>query len=98
MTAPLRRVLVRRPATAGDWVGAGWRGPDTVALSAQHEGFCTLVAGLGAEAAFSPRVGARGPGVEMPPRREARFAGVDIHDPLLTTARGGIPLRMRKPA
>ena len=25
MTAPLRRVLVRRPATAGDWVGAGWR-------------------------------------------------------------------------
>src|SRR5215218_7116548 len=28
MTAPLRRVLVRRPALAGDWDAAGWRTPD----------------------------------------------------------------------
>ena len=28
MIAPLRRVLVRRPATAGDWAGAAWRTPD----------------------------------------------------------------------
>ena len=38
MTAPLRRVLVRRPATAGDWVGAGWRVPDAVALAAPARG------------------------------------------------------------
>jgi hypothetical protein len=25
MSAPLRRVLVRRPALSGDWAGAGWR-------------------------------------------------------------------------
>ena len=34
MVAPLRRVLVRRPATAGDWAGAGWRTPDSRPSSA----------------------------------------------------------------
>ena len=36
MTAPLRRVLVRSPATDGDWEGAGWRVPDADALARQH--------------------------------------------------------------
>jgi N-dimethylarginine dimethylaminohydrolase len=85
MTAPLRRVLVRRPATAGDWVGAGWRVPDAVALAAEHEAFCALLAGLGAE-------------VEIAPVLEGQVDAVYMHDPLLMTARGGIPLRMRKPA
>ena len=85
MTAPLRRVLVRRPATAGDWVGAGWRVPDAVALGAQHEAFCTLLADLGAD-------------VEIAPALEGQVDAVYMHDPLLMTARGGIPLRMRKPA
>jgi dimethylargininase len=85
MTAPLRRVLVRRPATAGDWVGAGWRVPDAVALAAQHEAFCTLLADLGPE-------------VEIAPALEGQVDAVYMHDPLLMTARGGIPLRMRKPA
>jgi N-dimethylarginine dimethylaminohydrolase len=85
MTAPLRRVLVRRPATAGDWVGAGWRVPDPVALAAQHEAFCTLLAELGAEVAIAPAL-------------EGQVDAVYMHDPLLMTARGGIPLRMRKPA
>ena len=85
MTAPLRRVLVRRPATAGDWVGAGWRVPDAVALAAQHEAFCALLAELGAE-------------VEIAPALEGQVDAVYMHDPLLMTARGGIPLRMRKPA
>jgi N-dimethylarginine dimethylaminohydrolase len=85
MTVPLRRVLVRRPATAGDWVGAGWRVPDAVALAAQHEAFCALLAELGAE-------------VEIAPALEGQVDAVYMHDPLLVTARGGIPLRMRKPA
>jgi N-dimethylarginine dimethylaminohydrolase len=85
MTAPLRRVLVRRPATAGDWVGAGWRVPDPVALARQHEAFCALLAGLGAE-------------VEVAEALEGQVDAVYMHDPLLVTARGGIPLRMRKPA
>ena len=43
MVAPLRRVLVRRPATAGDWAGAAWRTPDPAGLARQHEAFCALL-------------------------------------------------------
>ena len=84
MIAPLRRVLVRRPATSGDWVGAGWREPDPVALARQHDAFCALLADLGAE-------------VEVAEPLEGLVDAVYMHDPLLITARGGIPLRMRKP-
>ncbi len=85
MTAPLRRVLVRTPATTGDWQGAGWRVPDADALVRQHEAFCALLAELGAE-------------VEVAGALEGQVDAVYMHDPLLLTARGGIPLRMRKPA
>jgi N-dimethylarginine dimethylaminohydrolase len=85
MTAPLRRVLVRRPATAGDWEGAGWRVPDPAALAAQHEAFCALLEGLGAQ-------------VEVAGALEEQVDAVYMHDPLLVTGRGAIPLRMRKSA
>ena len=84
MTAPLRRVLVRRPATAGDWDAAGWRVPDPVGLERQHEAFCELLAGLGAQ-------------VEVAPALDGLVDAVYMHDPLVMTPRGGIPLRMRKP-
>jgi dimethylargininase len=85
MTAPLRRVLVRRPATAGDWLGADWRVPDPAVLARQHEAFCALLADLGAE-------------VEVAAALEGQVDAVYVHDPLLVTARGAILLRMRKPA
>ena len=85
MTAPLRRVLVRRPATSGDWDAAGWRRPDPVALLRQHEAFCALLEELGAQ-------------VEVAAALDGQVDAVYMHDPLLLTARGGIPLRMRKPA
>ena len=85
MTAPLRRVLVRRPATSGDWEGAGWRVPDADALARQHEAFCALLAELGAE-------------VEVAAALDGQVDAVYMHDPLLLTAAGGLPLRMRKPA
>ncbi len=85
MSAPLRRVLVRRPATSGDWAGAAWREPDAALLARQHEAFCELLDGLGAD-------------VEVAPALEGQVDSVYMHDPLLMTARGGIPLRMRKPA
>jgi len=85
MTAPLRRVLVRRPATAGDWGGAGWRTPDPALLTRQHEDFCALLDSLGAQ-------------VEVAEALEGQVDAVYMHDPLMMTARGGIPLNMRKPA
>ena len=84
MTAPLRRVLVRRPATEGDWAAAGWQVPDPDALLRQHEAFCELLAGLGAD-------------VEVAEALPGQVDAVYMHDPLLVTARGAIPLRMRKP-
>lgn len=85
MSAPLRRVLVRRPATSGDWQGAGWRVPDPVALARQHEAFCELLEGLGAQ-------------VDVAAALDGQVDSVYMHDPLMLTACGGIPLRMRKPA
>jgi dimethylargininase len=85
MIAPLRRVLVRRPATAGDWHGAAWRTPDPARLAAQHEAFCALLAGLGAE-------------VEVAEALDGQVDAVYMHDPMVMTGRGGIPLRMAKPA
>ena len=84
MTAPLRRVLVRRPATDGDWDAAAWRTPDPATLAAQHDAFCALLAALGAE-------------VEVADALPGRVDAVYMHDPLVMTGRGGIPLRMAKP-
>lgn len=85
MTAPLRRVLVRRPATAGDWAGAAWRTPDPGLLAAQHEAFCELLAGLGVE-------------VEIAEALDGQVDAVYMHDSMVMTGRGGISLRMAKPA
>jgi N-dimethylarginine dimethylaminohydrolase len=85
MIAPLRRVLVRRPATAGDWAGADWRTPDAGLLTAQHGAFCELLAGLGVQ-------------LEIADALDDRVDAVYMHDPMVMTARGGIALRMAKPA
>ncbi len=85
MTAPLRRVLVRRPALAGDWDGAAWRTPDPHLLNRQHEAFVELLDRLG-------------PAVEIADRLDGQVDSVYMHDPVLVTGRGAIPLRMAKPA
>ncbi len=85
MVAPLRRVLVRRPATTGDWDGAGWRTPDPATLERQHAGFIELLDGLGVE-------------VEVAPALEGQVDACYMHDPLILSGRGGIPLNMVKPA
>ena len=85
MTAPLRRVLVRRPATAGDWDGAGWRVPDPDLLVRQHDAFCELLASLGAQ-------------VEVADALAGQVDAVYMHDPLIVSGRGGIALQMAKPA
>ena len=84
MSAPLRRVLVRRPATAGDWASAGWREPDADLLRRQHEAFTELLDGLVEE-------------VHVADALEGQVDAVYMHDPVMVTGRGAIPLRMRKP-
>jgi N-dimethylarginine dimethylaminohydrolase len=85
MVAPLRRVLVRKPATSGDWEGAGWRVPDPAALERQHAAFVELLDGLGAQ-------------VEIADALPGQVDSVYMHDPLIVSGRGGIPLNMAKPA
>src|SRR3954451_13758842 len=85
MVAPLRRVLVRRPATSGDWEGAGWRTPDPAKLQSQHESFVELLDGLGVE-------------VEVAEPLQGQVDSVYMHDPLIMSGTGGIALNMAKPA
>jgi N-dimethylarginine dimethylaminohydrolase len=85
MVAPLQRVLVRRPALTGDWTGAGWRTPDPDKLRAQHEAFVELLDGLVDT-------------VEIADALDEQVDAVYMHDPLIVSGRGGIPLNMAKPA
>jgi N-dimethylarginine dimethylaminohydrolase len=78
-------VLVRRPATSGDWAAANWRTPDPDLLARQHEDFCELLASLGPE-------------VEVAEALDGEVDSVYMHDPMVMTGRGGIALQMLKPA
>jgi dimethylargininase len=84
MVAPLQRVLVRRPATAGDWDGAGWRTPDGATLERQFTEFVELLDGLGVQ-------------VEIAEPIDGLVDAVYMHDPQIMSGRGGIPLNMFKP-
>src|SRR3954451_7122821 len=85
MVAPLKRVLVRRPATSGDWDGAGWRTPHPQTLESQHAKFVELLDGLGVE-------------VEVAEALDGQVDAVYMHDPLIVSGQGAIPLNMAKPA
>jgi N-dimethylarginine dimethylaminohydrolase len=85
MVSPLKRVLVRRPATSGDWAGAGWRTPDPATLERQHAAFVELLDGLGVQ-------------IELADALDGQVDSVYMHDPLVMSGRGGIPLNMAKPA
>ncbi len=85
MTAPLRRVLVRRPATTGDFAGAGWREPDPGLLARQHEEFCALLSGLGCEVITADAAA-------------GLVDAVYVRDPGLVTGRGAVLFQMAKPA
>ena len=85
MSSPLRRVLVRRPATAGDFAAAAWRPPDPGLLMAQHNAVCELLASLGCA-------------VEVAPALDGLVDASYIRDPGLVTQRGGVVFQMAKPA
>lgn len=84
MVAPLRRVLVRRPAVSGDFAGAGWRQPDPAALLRQHEGFCELLDRLGCE-------------VTVVAAADQLVDATYMRDPGLVLGRGAVLFQMIKP-
>jgi dimethylargininase len=84
MVAPLRRVLLRRPATAGDFAAAGWRPPDPALLARQHELFCQLLTDLGCE-------------VELAAEIDRLVDATYVRDPGMVTGRGAVLFQMAKP-
>jgi N-dimethylarginine dimethylaminohydrolase len=83
-SAPLRRALLVRPTTTGDFAGAGWRQPDALALLREHDAFATLLAGLGVDVTV----------VDAP---AGMVDGCFPYDPVFVTGSGQVVLRMAKP-
>jgi N-dimethylarginine dimethylaminohydrolase len=85
MSAPLRRVAVRRPALSGDWAEANWQQvPDPSTLERQHEGFVELVSKLGATVELLD---------PLPDQLDACY----VRDPVLLLDEGIAVLRCAKP-
>jgi N-dimethylarginine dimethylaminohydrolase len=84
MIAPLRRVLVRRPATTGDFAAAEWQRPDSGLLVRQHEEFCELLATLGCE-------------VELAAPAVGMVDATYMKDPGLVIGQGALVFQMTKP-
>ena len=84
MSAPLRRVLLRRPAVTGDFAAAGWRLPDPGSLARQHEAFGQLLTDLGCH-------------VEIAPPAEGLVDATYVRDAGLVTGAGAVLFQMSKP-
>jgi N-dimethylarginine dimethylaminohydrolase len=85
MSAPLRRVAVRRPTLSGDWTEANWQQPpDAVALERQHEGFVELLTELGTSVELLD---------PLPDQVDACY----VRDPVVLLDAGVLVLRCAKP-
>jgi len=84
MTAPLLRVLVRKPAMTGDFAGADWRTPDPGLLASQHERFCALLASLGCDVQVAEAV-------------DGLVDATYVRDPGIVTGTGAVLFQMAKP-
>jgi dimethylargininase len=86
MTSPLRRVFVRRPGGVDRWREYGWRSaPDPVRIAEEHERFCELLAGAGAEVIVGDAL-------------DSSIDAVYVHDPAAVTEAGAVLLRPGKEA
>jgi N-dimethylarginine dimethylaminohydrolase len=85
MSAPLRRVLLRRPSVTGDFAAADWRAPEAGLLARQHEAFGQLLTDLGCE-------------VEVAPAAGGLVDATYVRDPGLVTGAGAVLFQMAKPA
>jgi N-dimethylarginine dimethylaminohydrolase len=86
MTAPLRRVFVRRPvADVSRWLEFGWRAePDAAGLAAEHEAFRAALEEAGAEVVVGE------------PSPSGNVDAVYVFDPAITSDAGAILLRPGK--
>jgi N-dimethylarginine dimethylaminohydrolase len=85
MTAPLRRVLVRRPGATGRWREYGWHAePDAARLAVEHEAFVAALAEAGTEV------------VVADPAPDGNLDAVYTYDPALVSDRGAVLLRPGK--
>ena len=85
MSAPLRRVLLRRPSLTGDFAAADWRAPDPGLLARQHEAFGQLLTDLGCAAETADAAG-------------GLVDATYVRDPGLVTGAGAVLFQMSKPA
>ena len=84
MTAPLRRVLVRRPGEIGRWREFGWRSaPDPVRIFEEHEGFVAALESAGVEVVVAAPL-------------DSALDAIYVHDPAAVTSDGAILLRPGK--
>jgi dimethylargininase len=86
MSAPLRRVLLRRPSLTGDFAAAAWRAPDAGLLARQHEQFGQLLTDLGCAVTVAPAAGG------------GLVDATYVRDPGLVTGAGAVLFQMAKPA
>jgi N-dimethylarginine dimethylaminohydrolase len=85
MVAPLRRVLLRRPAASGDFAAADWRMPEPDLLVRQHDQLCQLLADLGCA-------------VELAGAADGMVDATYVRDPGMVTGRGAVLFQMSKAA
>jgi dimethylargininase len=113
MTAPLRRVLVRRPGGFDRWREYGWHGaPDPVRIVEEHEAFCGVHEPAGAEVDVAeplagnphavyvpdPAAVANGRAILLRPGKEARRSEVDPLGAELERAGIHVAARLEPPA
>jgi dimethylargininase len=84
MTAPLRRVFVRRPGGIERWQEYGWRAaPDPVRIVEEHEALVAALEAAGAEVVVGEAL-------------DSALDAIYVHDPAAVTSRGAVLLRPGK--
>ena len=89
MVAPLKRVMVKRPAEtsadAGAWAAFGYyHAPDLQRAAEEHAQFVELLTEAGAEVSY------------VPDPQTARLDSIFVYDPAIVTVEGAIICRMGK--
>ena len=84
MSAPLRRVLVRRPGSVDRWQEYGWRGrPDPARIVEEHEALVDVLRAAGVEVVVGEPL-------------NSALDAIYVHDPAAVTSRGAVLLRPGK--